>query len=222
MLILVVMENKYLILDIETCPIHTWDELPENLKNIWIKKAANRFDNCSNIVLKYDENASFFSLFSKIICVSISSNDRNEIHSFIGDEKTILNKLKTFIQAVKIKFNPVFVGHNLIAFDLPFILQRSIINQIEMPVINKIINCKPWETPAYDTMLMFQMTSKEWYSLDYICAALNIESPKNEMQGNQVAENYRKGNIDKIAKYCESDVFATKKVFNILINNFKF
>ena len=196
------METKYLCLDIETAPIYSWVDLPDRLRNIWLKKTENRFQECINIVEKYDKNVSFFSLFSKIICISVSFADKSEIKSYIGDEIDILNQLSNDLLKISKIYNLKFVGHNITTFDMPFILQRSLINKISMPIINKIIGCKPWEVPFFDTMLMWRATSNEWCPLDYICEALGLSNPKDELQGSQ------------------KDVIAVKQVFNILFNAF--
>ena len=212
------METKFLVIDIETVPICKWDELPENLKQIWYKKTDKRFTEYDTFEQKYNHNASSFSLFSKIICISVSFCDSSNIKSYIGDESIILNHFANDLILILNKFKIKIIGHNILAFDLPFILHRSLINKISIPCISKIINCKSWDIPAFDTMIMWKCTSNEWYSLEYICECLHIESPKNKMKGDQVAAEYYKDNIKGIKNYCEKNVMSTKQIFNILFN----
>ena len=50
-------------------------------------------------------------------------------------------------------------------------------------------------------------------TLDVVCWALGIESPKGEMDGAMVAPAYASGEIEKIARYNLADVSATTAVY---------
>lgn len=207
---------KIVAIDIETAPICKYNELSEELKEIWDKKVKNRFNEFETSELKYENNASFFSLFTKIICISMGDVSNNRIKSYVGEEVDILNNFKTDFESVEKIDKITLVGHNINNFDIPFILQRLLINSIKISWFYKTMTCKPWELQSYDTMNLWKATSQEWYSLEYICKCLNIESPKNELQGSGVAEAFYNGEINKIKEYCERDVQAVKLVFNKL------
>jgi predicted PolB exonuclease-like 3'-5' exonuclease len=50
-------------------------------------------------------------------------------------------------------------------------------------------------------------------TLDVVCWALGIESPKGEMDGSMVAPAYARGEIEEIARYNLADVRATTAVY---------
>ncbi|MBN1424722.1 ribonuclease H-like domain-containing protein [Candidatus Fermentibacteria bacterium] len=52
------------------------------------------------------------------------------------------------------------------------------------------------------------------YSLDFLCRRLGIDSPKGQMRGKDVAEAYRAGRMEDIARYCLEDVRATKQLLD--------
>jgi predicted PolB exonuclease-like 3'-5' exonuclease len=51
-------------------------------------------------------------------------------------------------------------------------------------------------------------------SLDVVCWALGIESPKGAMDGSMVAPAYARGEIEEIARYNLADVRATTAVYH--------
>jgi predicted PolB exonuclease-like 3'-5' exonuclease len=54
---------------------------------------------------------------------------------------------------------------------------------------------------------------KNYTSLDLLAAALDIPSPKSDMDGSQVSHvYYAENDLDKIVRYCERDVITTVQV----------
>ena len=54
---------------------------------------------------------------------------------------------------------------------------------------------------------------KHYTSLKLLTHVLGIPSPKDDIDGSQVADVYYKDkNVDRIAKYCEQDVLAVAQV----------
>jgi predicted PolB exonuclease-like 3'-5' exonuclease len=47
------------------------------------------------------------------------------------------------------------------------------------------------------------------FSFDEMCYELGVNSPKQEMNGSEVHKSFWSGQLDKIKKYCESDVSAS-------------
>ena len=55
---------------------------------------------------------------------------------------------------------------------------------------------------------------KHYTSLDLLTHIFNIPTPKENMDGSQVAKVfYEEDNLDKIINYCEKDVVATIQLF---------
>ena len=75
-----------------------------------------------------------------------------------------------------------------------------------------IAGSKPWEVRDYllDTLQLWKFGDyKHYSSLDLLCSIFNIPTPKDDIEGSQVAEvYYKQRNLDRIARYCEKDTFA--------------
>ena len=113
-----------------------------------------------------------------------------------------------------VRYTTTVVGHNVGAFDLRFLHQRYIVHGIRPPiVIARAISARPWESEkVYDTMVQWAGVGNR-VSLDKLCLALSIPSPKAGMDGSQVAEYVAAGRIEDVAAYCRGDVAATREVW---------
>lgn len=105
------------------------------------------------------------------------------------------------------------IGHNVSAFDLRFLTQRFIVNGIRPPmVIARAAAAKPWESEkVFDTMVQWAGVGNR-ISLDKLCLALSIPSPKGDLDGSKVWQYVQDGRHEEIALYCERDVEATRAV----------
>lgn len=105
------------------------------------------------------------------------------------------------------------VGHNVAAFDLRFIVQRSIINGVRPhPVLMAAAQAKPWEADkVYDTMIQWAGVGKT-VSLDKLCRALSLPG-KGDMDGSKVWDAIKDGRIAEVAKYCADDVRKVRAVY---------
>lgn len=78
---------------------------------------------------------------------------------------------------------------------------------IKIPFIYQIINL--WRFGDY----------KHYTSLKLMAHVLQIPSPKEDIDGSQVAEvYYHENNIDRIVAYCERDVITVAQIFLRLRN----
>ena len=107
-------------------------------------------------------------------------------------------------------------GHNIREFDIPYICRRMLINQLPLPRMVDIAGKKPWETKhLLDTLEMWKFGDlKNYTSLRLLTAVFDIPSPKDDMDGSDVAGVYWvERDLDRIATYCEKDVLATVQLF---------
>lgn len=104
-----------------------------------------------------------------------------------------------------------FIGHYISGFDLRFIMCRAIVLGVKVPALWPR-DPKPWDQAVFDTMTAWAGT-KGTISLDRLCGALGIESPKGEIDGSQVAQAWADGRFDEIAAYNRKDVVAVREVF---------
>jgi len=126
-----------------------------------------------------------------------------------GDEKDILREFwKLAIET------HLFVGHNILDFDLRFICQRSIIHQIKPS--REIPFARFRSAPVYDTMQEWSKWGREHVSLDLLAKALAIPSPKENLDGSQVYPYFKAGKLAEIYEYCRRDVDTVRQVYRRL------
>jgi len=208
-----------LFLDIETVPqSEKLDQLPEQLQKFWIKKS-------SQIAGKGETEEELFSRsgiyaeFGKIVCISAGKIFRKgderafRVKSFYGtDENSLLRDFAKVLENFMLNPHHRICAHNGLEFDFPFIARRMLINGLKLPPIFDIAGAKPWEVREclLDTLQLWKFGDyKHYTSLDLLCTVFNIPTPKDDINGSQVAEvYYKEGNYDRIARYCEKDTFA--------------
>ena len=108
------------------------------------------------------------------------------------------------------------VGHNVIGFDLPFIFQRCLVNNI---VARPLVNLGDYNVRGvFDTMRGWWLGGRNRVGLDDIAWALGLESSKTEeVEGSKVFELYQAGKLLEIREYNLNDVRVTRKVYERLI-----
>lgn len=111
-------------------------------------------------------------------------------------------------------FQTTVIGHNVASFDLRFLAQRSIVAGIRPhPVISRSAQAKPWESDkVFDTMVQWAGPGNR-ISLDKLCKALSIPTPKGDLDGSKVWDYVRDGRIAEVQDYCRRDVRAVRSVF---------
>lgn len=130
-------------------------------------------------------------------------NERDVLHAF-GDSLDIPRSAQ---------FSTCVIGHNVAAFDLRFLAQRYIVNGIRPHiVIAKAAQAKPWEVEkVFDTMVQWSGVGSR-ISLDKLCKALGIKSPKGDIDGSKVWDAVQAGRLVEVADYCARDVEAVRQV----------
>ena len=138
-----------------------------------------------------------------------------------GQEQSEQEVLTSFLSLIK-SFDPEIdelVGHNIIGFDLPFILQRCLVNNIP---VRPFVNLSEFNVRGvYDTMHRWWLGAKARVALDDIAWALGIESSKtDEVEGSRVFELYQQGRLAEIREYNLNDVRVTRKVYQRMVSVF--
>ncbi len=111
------------------------------------------------------------------------------------------------------------VGHNILGFDLPFIFQRCLVNNIR---VRPFIDLSEFHVRGvFDTMHHWWLGSKRLISLDDIAWALGIESSKTaEAEGSKVFDMYQADKLAEIREYNLNDVRLTRKVYERMVECF--
>ena len=222
--------TNILFLDIETVPqTENLDELSEGLREIWLEKAQSskqrmpeKFpDNLSDNEIFF-KNAGIYSEFSKIICISVGCfYQKNKetffrVKSFFGDdEKQLLQNFSAMLNKFMKTKEHLVCGHNIKEFDIPFICRRLLINELPIPNSINAIGKKPWETSFLDTLEMWRFGDyKNYTSLKLLATIFGLPTPKDDIDGSQVAQvYYKEKNLDRIVQYCQKDVVACARLY---------
>lgn len=104
----------------------------------------------------------------------------------------------------------VVVSYNGRGFDVPFLVGRSLIHGI--PARVDLLSNRYSIRPHLDLWAVLG-SGRGPSSLDVVCWALGLTSPKEEMDGSMVATAYAKGDVASIALYNAGDVRATSGVY---------
>ncbi|HWY38797.1 MAG TPA: 3'-5' exonuclease [Bacteroidia bacterium] len=208
--------NHVLFLDIETAPlVYNYKDLQEPYKKLW--DAKWQYNKEVGPEQQYNK-AGIYAEFAKVICICVGyfSGTEFRVKSFYGDhEKTILSDFKTLLGVSFNDLKYLLCAHNGKEFDFPFLCRRMLINEVAIPPILQLQGKKPWEVPHLDTMEMWKFGDyKSYTSLQLLAGIFNIPTPKDDIDGSQVAKvYYEEKNIDRIKNYCVKDVITVARVF---------
>lgn len=214
-----------LFIDIETVPQHpNFDELDEVFQGLWEKKSTF-FRNEEQTPADVYERAGIYAEFGKIICISAGVITQRlgeqvyRVKSFYDDnEKKLLAQFNDMLNKFMSHPGKRVCAHNGQEFDYPYIARRTLINGLPLPKALDIAGMKPWEVKdkLMDTLQLWKFGDyKNYTSLNLLCAVFNIPTPKDDIDGSQVAQvYYEDGEIDRVIRYCEKDTLA---VANLLL-----
>lgn len=223
-----------LFLDIETVPMQPdFEDLSDEMQELWGIKARNILRrptdeeiDSEELAATFSDRAGIYAEFGKIVCISVGYLTRQpgsddlilRLKSFANHTEAVA--LDDFSDLLDRHFNSpekyALCGHNIKEFDIPYICRRMLINQLPLPRMIDIAGKKPWETKhLLDTLEMWKFGDiKNYTSLRLLTAVFDIPSPKDDMDGGDVAAVYwGDRDLDRIASYCEKDVAATVQLF---------
>ena len=191
---------KIFYFDIETVPTD------QALKDNGLLDAQIKLDEPELI-----KKLSLSAATAKIICLcyAVEPTLTNSIEVLQGGETDIIKNFWKLIADCNL-----FVGHNILDFDLRFIYQRSVIHQIKPS--RDIPFTRFRNAPIYDTMQEWSKWGREHVSLDNLSKALGIPSPKENLDGSKVYPYYRAGKLNEIIEYCKRDVDSVRQVYRRL------
>jgi len=100
-----------------------------------------------------------------------------------------------------------FVGMNVARFDLRFLHQRSVVHGIK-PSVRLPYGASPYSPAVLDLGVEWTGDHREYVSLDELCGALSVESPKvkHAMTGADVWSRVQAGDWQSVVDYNLSDV----------------
>ena len=212
-------------LDLETCPAADPAVKADILASI---KPPGNISKAETIELWHIEKkpaaaeeewrkTSFDGALGHICVIGVAFDDEPPISLWSEywhqDEAKILTQFFTGLSerlSAEPNIRPVFVGHNLIEFDLRFLFQRAVMLGVK-PSYQIPFSARPWDDSVYDTMTRWAGT-KDRVKLDKLAKAMCIGS-KGDLDGSKVFDYVRDGRIAEVAAYCENDVAMTRAIY---------
>ncbi len=202
------MPKRIITIDIETLPT----EEPFETKLFWETEEEFRKTAC-------DAN------LGRVLCIGYSEQNEwgaitahgcfgwcEETQDFEPDERIILAEFWNFFKGFDTS-RDLIIGHNILDFDLPFIVQRSIIRGVR-PSVDFYFG-KYRNAPVFDTMRVWDCW--KWgnsTSLKKLAFALGLECPKSGgITGENLYEAFCEGRFEEIYRYCMRDVKVTRNVW---------
>ncbi len=191
---------KILFFDIETVPTEP------SLQHSGLLEAQMQLDEAEII-----KRLSLSAATARILCLAYALEPPADFPVAVlgGDEREILQSFWKLATETNL-----FVGHNVLDFDLRFIHQRSMIHQIKPS--RELPFARFRSAPIFDTMHEWSKWGREHVSLDLLARALDIPSPKECLDGSKVYPYYRAGKLAEICEYCKCDVDTVRQVYRRL------
>jgi len=191
---------KILFFDIETVPTE------QSLQHSGLLEAQMQLDEAEII-----KRLSLSAATARILCLAYALEPPADSPVAVlgGDEREILQSFWKLATETNL-----FVGHNVLDFDLRFIHQRSMIHQIKPS--RELPFARFRSAPIFDTMHEWSKWGREHVSLDLLARALDIPSPKECLDGSKVYPYYRAGKLAEICEYCKCDVDTVRQVYRRL------
>ncbi len=220
--------GNMLFFDIECVPQQSsFYDLDDGMKALWEKKVSGAWRNPQDgeeikADESYENRSGIYAEFGKIIVVSVgyftkTGDGTRQFHvkSFAGDDEGKV--ISSFFELLNTSYDKTFhllCGHNIKEFDIPYICRRALVNGLDLPTILDLNGKKPREVNHVDTLELWKFGDrKSFTSLDLLCRVMGIETPKDDISGEQVSRVYRDDkDLPRIKTYCEKDVVATAKL----------
>jgi len=213
--------SKICSIDIETVRLtENYKDLSPEAKEAWDMKFRFETTDPLELIELYQNKASLYAEFSKICAVSIAyvHKDKLIVREFSGEsELQILDDVALMLRNIYAKGEYRLIGHNAKFFDYPFLCKRFMINGIPIPSILDTAHLKPWEQMNLDTNEIWKFGGTgPGASLPALCYALELETSKQDLAGDEVGKAYFNGEYDKIGRYCSYDAIATMNILRKL------
>ena len=210
-----------LVFDIETVPGIDLGEVPDAVVKA-VARAAERNDGDEGKVM------SLSPYYGKVVSLAFGDPDKDTVTTLVvpppgREQDPMPDGVRAMTEAELLRSfwhladaAELVVSFNGRGFDVPFVVTRSLI--LGVPARVDLVSSPFSLRPHLDLyrVLGHGRSSLGGASLDVICWALGVESPKGALDGSMVAPTYARGDIEAIAAYNAADVRATAAVFRHL------
>lgn len=211
-------EEKVLFFDLEVVRKNKELDINSREFELFQKKTRNNETDellpDNEVIQQYNKRAALKMCYTKIVSVGVGFIKGGEVHikALEGDEESLLRQFCTIANS----FDYV-CGANILAYDLAMVAVNGM-KYFDVPenLVDRFITSgkKPWELKSViDLMDVFRGTHYANTSVDEMCYHFDLPSPKTELDGSMVSEEYWTNGLEKINKYVKQDVFASVNIF---------
>lgn len=146
--------------------------------------------------------------YGRILCLAyLKKPGMVKADVLVGEESEILARFWELARDVNL-----FIGHNLIDFDMRFIYKRSVIQGVKPTQWLSFARYR--SAPMFDTMYEWEKwTFGAKIKLDELAKVLGLPTSKKGIDGSKVYDHFLKGDVDKVYEYCKADVELTQAVY---------
>jgi hypothetical protein len=161
----------------------------------------------------YEENAVHYPEFSKIVAITFATvyyeNDKLKrfFKQIVDNDESIV--LKTFFDVLHQLSSdgakstpqqfPILCGHNIIGYDIPFLIKRFIVNKDKFEVnkqlpyiLKRVLNIKPWESGVIDTVNVWKFNGFEYTPLMLISDFMGLKRTTDLLTHEDLSKYYWK------------------------------
>lgn len=220
------LKPTYFYIDIETIPTDRTDVIESFAAQVkppaTYKKPESiaqwMAENIDSEVESMHRKTALDGAFGQVCVIGFAIDDDAPDAVFEGSEADILNRFSKLLEILQCdRYTTQFIGHNITGFDLRFLVQRYMVNRIPVPnVLRSAANAKPWESEkAFDTMVQWSGVGNR-ISLDKLCKALYIPTPKGDLDGSKVWDYVIDGKLNEVVEYCKRDIEATREIHRLI------
>lgn len=230
---------RTLIFDIETVG-ENWEDLDETTQQVlmsWIDRSSKNPEERAALVHDMRAGLGFSPLTGSIVAIGVYDLERehgavyyvgngtksdSEEENFLYKQRTEEEMLVEFWEGAR-EYD-TFVTFNGRAFDVPFLIHRSVAHGIKptrelMKYRYLSQQSAPFHIDLQDELTWYGAMSRR-PSLHLFCRAYGIKSPKSDgVSGHDVATLYNNQQFIDIARYNAADVVATKELYELWLKN---
>lgn len=213
-----VNQERVLFMDIEDVRRNKKLDINSREFELFRKKTRNRetdeYLSNEEVILEYQKRAALKMCYTKIVTIGVGFIKDGEVHikSLEGSEEEVIKQFCNIAQSFD------FVcGSNLIAFDIPMLINNGYRYFDVCGVLpDRFVTSgkKQWNLDKLlDLQEIFKGTHYYASSLDEMCYHFDLPSPKSDLDGSMVSDEYWNNGLEKISTYVKQDVFACINLF---------
>jgi len=213
-----VNQERVLFMDIEDVRRNKELDINSREFELFRKKTRNRETDeylpNEEVILEYQKKGALKMCYTKIVTIGVGFIKDGEVHikSLEGSEEEVIKQFCTIAQSFDF-----ICGSNLIAFDVPMLINNGYryfdVSEV-LPDRFVTSGKKPWDLKSLiDLQEIFKGTHYYASSLDEMCYHFALPSPKSDLDGSMVSDEYWNNGLEKISKYVKQDVFACVNLF---------